>query len=139
MRDIWGLNLKTPSERMPQRTASGFTLLETMVALGILAIVLTAVLRMHSQTLFVNRQAKFDTIAALLAQEKLAQIEGGIPVVESGVFEKEFSGYSWQILVEDMASNLSEHARWRLKKIDILIRNPNEDQYALRTYRYILP
>ncbi|MFA7013981.1 MAG: hypothetical protein WC202_13600, partial [Desulfobacterales bacterium] len=62
-----------------------------------------------------------------------------IPAVESGVFEKEFSGYSWQILVEDVASNLSEHSRWRLKKIDILIRNPDEDQFALRTYRYLLP
>ena len=139
MRDIWGLSLKTSHERMHQRKASGFTLLEIMVALGILAIVLTAVLRMHSQTLFVDRQAKFYTIAALLAQEKLAQIESNIPAVESGVFEKEFSGYSWQILVEDAASNLSEHSRWRLKKIDILIRNPNEDQYALRTYRYLLP
>lgn len=139
MMAIWGLGRKTLHEQMPQRTASGFTLLETMVALGILAIVLTAVLRMHSQTLFVDRQAKFYTIAALLAQEKLAQIENSIPAVESGVFEKEFSGYSWHILVEDAASNLSEHSRWRLKKIDILIRNPNEDQYALRTYRYILP
>ena len=139
MRDIWGLSRKTPREGMPQRMASGFTLLEIMVALGILAIVLTAVLRMHSQTLFVDRQAKFNTIAVLLAQEELAKIEGGIPAVESGVFEKEFSGYSWQILVEDVASNLSEHSRWRLKKIDILIRNPDEDQFALRTYRYLLP
>ncbi|MDD4463956.1 MAG: type II secretion system protein, partial [Desulfobacterales bacterium] len=70
------MSRKTPRAGMPQRMASGFTLLVIMVALGILAIVLTAVLRMHSQTLFVDRQAKFNTIAVLLAQEKLAQIEG---------------------------------------------------------------
>lgn len=139
MRDIWALSRKASLSRMPEHGASGFTLLETMVALCILAIVLTAVLRMHSQTLFVNRQARFYATAAMLAQEKLAQIEGGVPADDSGRFDKEFSGYSWQVSVEDTALDLSAHARWRLKKIDIFIRNLDEDQYALRTYRYILP
>jgi prepilin-type N-terminal cleavage/methylation domain-containing protein len=48
--------------------SSGFTLLEVMVAMAIMAIVLVSVYRMHSQTLTMNMAARFYTQAPMVAQ-----------------------------------------------------------------------
>ena len=54
---------------------SGFTLLEVMVAMAIIAIALTAVLGSQSKSLSLASEAKFSTTVALLAQSKMAEIE----------------------------------------------------------------
>ena len=60
----------------------GFTLLEVMVALAVMAIVLVSVYRMHSQSLTMNTAARFYTLAPMLAQGKMAEQE----VLSSGAF-----------------------------------------------------
>jgi prepilin-type N-terminal cleavage/methylation domain-containing protein len=45
---------------------NGFTLMEVMVALSVVAIALMAIYRMHSQTLFMDARGRFDTVATLL-------------------------------------------------------------------------
>lgn len=92
-------------------SAQGFTLLEVMIAVAVLAIALVSLLGSQSQTISIATDARFDTIAALLAQEKMAeirlqdfeQIES-----ESGIFEEGFSEFSWstdvvQVLEDDIA------------------------------------
>ncbi|MCU0593194.1 MAG: prepilin-type N-terminal cleavage/methylation domain-containing protein, partial [Desulfobacterales bacterium] len=56
----------SPGERL-RRSPQGFTLLEVMVALGIMAIVLVSVYRLHSQTLAMSVESRFYTQAPLLA------------------------------------------------------------------------
>ena len=53
----------------------GFSLMEVIAAMSIIAIALTAVLSSQSQSVSLAGEAKFSTTAALLAQSKLAEIE----------------------------------------------------------------
>jgi len=57
----------------------GFTLLEVMIAMAILAITLVVVFQSQSQSISMAGQARFETTAALLAQDKMAEIEAADP------------------------------------------------------------
>ncbi len=67
-----------------KRRATGFTLLEVMVAMAIMAIVLVSVYRMHAQTLAMNTANRFYTQAPMLAQGKLAQLATGSSEIIAG-------------------------------------------------------
>lgn len=121
------------------RSPAGFTLLEVMVAMSIMAIVLVSVYRMHSQTLTMNTANRFYTQAPLLAQSKLAQLEaGGSEIItgDSGDFGEEFPGYSWNVSVEDVSSEALGEVASDLKRIDLMVSfNNNEYTYNVRAYR----
>ena len=122
-------------------TTSGFTLLEVMVAIAILAIVLVSVYRMHSQTLTMNTAARFYTQAPMLAQSKLAQIEvdsSGITDADSGDFGDKFPGFTWRISTEEVVSEALGEIAADLKRIDMtVVFNSDEYIYNVRTYRFI--
>lgn len=120
---------------------SGFTLLEVMVALAIMAIVLVSVYRMHSQTLAMNAAARFYTQAPLLAQSKLAELESNSATLfagDSGDFGEDFPGYSWTVATEDLSSEALGEIGKDLKRIDVTVLfNNKEYVYNFRTYRFI--
>jgi len=120
-------------------TGSGFTLLEVMVAMAIMAIVLVSVYRMHSQTLTMNTAARFYTQAPMLAQSKLAQLEvdsSGITAGDSGDFGDKFPGYTWRISTEEVSSEALGEIAADLKRIDLtVVFNSDEYIYNIRTYR----
>ena len=122
-----------------EHQATGFTLLEVMVAMAIMAIVLVSVYRMHSQTLTMNTANRFYTQAPLLAQSKMAQMEsGGTEIIagDSGDFGEEFPGYRWNVTVEDVSSEALGEVANDLKRIDLMVSyNDNEYTYNVRTYR----
>jgi len=124
-----------------QGTASGFTLLEVMVAMAIMAIVLVSVYRMHSQTLTMNAAARFYTQAPMLAQSKLAQLEGDsseIVAGDSGDFGDKFPGYTWSLSTDEVSSEALGEIGADLKRIDIKVSfNSDEYVYDVRTYRFI--
>ena len=124
-----------------QGTASGFTLLEVMVAMAIMAIVLVSVYRMHSQTLTMNAAARFYTQAPMLAQGKLAQLEGDsseIVAGDSGDFGDKFPGYTWSLSTDEVSSEALGEIGADLKRIDIKVSfNSDEYVYDVRTYRFI--
>ena len=126
--------------RNPQSTA-GFTLLEIMAAISIIAIVLVTVYRMHAQTLSMNYSARFYTTAPMLAQKKMVEIESkGKQDLsnDSGDFGDEFPDYRWQVAVEDVESKALGNVAENLKKIDILITlNNDEFTYSVRTYKFL--
>lgn len=82
----------------------GFTLLEVMVAIAILAIALTTLLGSQSQSMLAAEQADFSARSALLARVKLAEIvaDEDLPVVSSGDFGEQFPGYSWEVEIDDL-------------------------------------
>ncbi len=122
------------------RTVFGFTLLEVMIALAIMSIVLVSVYRMHSQSLTMNAAARFYTLAPILAQQKMAELQtqstGGFPV-DSGDFGEQYPGYSWQASLADVPSEVLGEVADDLNRIDITV-SFNDDQfsYNLRTYRF---
>jgi general secretion pathway protein I len=121
---------------------AGFTLLEVMVAMAIIAIALTAVFGSQSQSLTLASEAKFSTTAAFLAQSKMAEIEARKPedlTSDSGDFGEDFPGYLWELSLKDATFDEPEGVSDDLKQIDLTVRWEDNDQYAyrLRLYRFV--
>ena len=53
----------------------GFTLLEIVICLGLIALALMAVFHLQAQNLDLQSEAQFMTIATCLLQERLSQIQ----------------------------------------------------------------
>ncbi len=81
---------------------SGFTLLEVMIAVAILAIGLVAVLKSQTHGLDMAYDSEINTRFALFAQQKIADIQVAMASDEKNVdgrgdFGSEFPSFSWQI------------------------------------------
>jgi general secretion pathway protein I len=113
----------------------GFTLLEVMIAMAILAISLVAVFRSQSQSVKMAGEARFLTTASLLAQGKMAELESLKPQELSdgnGGFGEDFPDYLWRVEVKDTAFQY-------LKKIDVIVTNSimvTNNAYHLELYRF---
>ena len=81
----------------------GFSLLEVMVAMAILATAFTAVLKLHSDAMDMVIAGRMHTQEAELAQYKLTEIElGGLEglEVQSGEFGEIAPQYAWNVDIE---------------------------------------
>lgn len=119
----------------------GFTLLEVMVALGIMAIVLMSVYRLQSQTVAMSIESRFYSQAPLLARSALTRFEESTErrfATSQGDFGREYPGYQWKITVEDAPSaTLGVDISRDMKRIDVLVTlNNGEYAYGFRTYRF---
>jgi len=124
------------------KKGSGFTLLEVMIAIAIIAITLGAVFGSQSQSLSLANEAKFSTTAALLAQSKMAEIEAVNPedlASDSGDFGENFPNYHWNFTVRDISFAGADEALDYLKRIDLSLfyGEQNQYQYTLRLYRFV--
>ncbi len=135
------------SEQPPDRRMrlSGFTLLEVMVALGIMAIVLTSVYRLQAQTLSMSLESRFTAQAPLLARSALtrydetARREQRPLATDQGDFGREFPGYAWKITVDEAPSQtLGADISRDMKRIQVLVTlNGGQYVYGMRTYRFV--
>lgn len=120
---------------------SGFTLLEIMVAISIIAIALIAVYRLYAQTLSMNQYQIFNTQAPMLAQKKMAELfnlSSNELVDDGGGFGDDFEGYTWKTSVESVSSEMLGDMAEDLKRIDLTISfNSDERTYRLRAYRFV--
>jgi general secretion pathway protein I len=118
----------------------GFTLLEVMVAVAIMAIALSAVYKLYSQAFNMNQSARFYTTATLLAETKLAELAIQSPRdlgSDAGAFEDEFSDYSWQVTVTEVEAEEITLSQQSLRQIDIVITHDQQgESFSLRTYRF---
>lgn len=99
-----------------EKNTKGFTLIEMMIALTILALVVAAVAHALSQSLALAHRIKKETTLSLLAQSKMAELEaaGSNAVSGRGNFSGNFSQYSWQVTVRD--SSIPS-----LKKVEVTV------------------
>lgn len=98
---------------------AGFTLLEVMIAMAILAMSLVAVFYMQSQSISMAGESRFITTASLLAQHKMADIEADESLdnqSQKGDFAPEHAEYVWTVQVTDTPIA-------KLKRIEINILN----------------
>lgn len=91
---------------------NGFTLLEVMIAVAILAVSLLALMNFQSHSLLASARAQKIEIATLLARQKMGEllldIEQGIPKgefpdekEESGTFEEaQYPDFFWQLKIK---------------------------------------
>jgi general secretion pathway protein I len=120
----------------------GFTLLEVMAAMSIIAIALIALLASQSQSISIASEAKFSTTAALLAQSKMAEIETRTEdelIYDSGDFGDDFPDYSWEMEVQDVVFTDEEEFTDYLKQVDLTIYwgEGKQYQYSLRLYHFV--
>lgn len=118
---------------------NGFTLLEVMIAVAIIAIALTTLLGSQSQSVSFANSAKFETMAALLAQSKMSEItaqKANELTNDSGDFGEDYPGYSWKLTVSDLAipgvADISNY----LKQVDLTV-TWGAFSYNLRLYHYV--
>ncbi len=118
---------------------TGFTLIEVMACMAILAIVLTAVYRLQSQTIIMTGAAQFYSLAPLLAQSKMSDLD--MKTVDdlgndSGDFGEDLAGWTWDVIVEDVESEYLGTYAENLKRIDMAVSfNDGQFTYGFRTYR----
>jgi general secretion pathway protein I len=120
-------------------TNKGFTLLEVMVAVAIIAIALTTLLGSQSQSVSFANSAKFETMAALLAQSKMSEItmqEAGAITNDSGDFGDDYPGYRWEVNVNDTAIAGIDDISDYLKQLDLTV-TWGVFSYNLRLYHYV--
>jgi len=116
--------------------ASGFTLLEIMIAMAVLAISLVAVFQSQSQSISMISRSRFETTAPLLAQAKMAELEAAGAddlISESGDFGEDYPDYSWEVQVEDTRLDY-------VMKIELIVRNERmkrNNAYLLELYRSV--
>jgi general secretion pathway protein I len=139
--------LRNPESRSPvpctlypvpsaKRAASrqGFTLLEVMIAMAILATVLVTVFYSQSQSIAMANESRARTTLALLAQSRMAEIEGRQNLSTgqtSGNFGDDFPNYSWTTTVTQPPGPGSSF----LRKIEVTVVH---DYYVNRPCRVIL-
>jgi len=101
--------MKTHAERCPRNAMRGFTLLEMMIAMAILAGALTWVTVAISRNIKAENHAKLMTTATFLARAKMIQTEDDLRDKGFGEFEKTLQGsfddrgfqrFTWQVLVD---------------------------------------
>lgn len=124
-----------------QKAICGFTILEVMVALAILSIALTGIYRLHGQTMVMSAKARFHSLAPMLAQAKLSDVQQQSYeelTSASGDYDQTHPGYTWSLKFEDVSSELFTDSSYHLTRIDIDISQNEENHYHLRTYRFFL-
>ena len=119
----------------------GFTFLEVIVAVALLAIALTAVLGSQSQSVSLASEARFYTTVTLLAQGKMAEIESkDLDTLrsESGDFGEDFPGYTWEVTVDKVYVDYSENVSDHLRQVTLTLSWEESEhfQYSLKTYRF---
>ena len=112
--------------------ASGFTLLEVMIAMAILAIVLVAAYQSQSQSISMTSNSHFLTTASLLAQGKMAEVDALQPksvISGNGDFGENFPGWHWKL-------DVSEAEGKYVKKLELTI--TNESMKTNNSYQVVL-
>jgi prepilin-type N-terminal cleavage/methylation domain-containing protein len=121
---------------------NGFTLLEVMVSLSLIAIVFSVLFKLQTQTVELSESNKFNSIAPGLAQELLAQVEQDLPnwAHSEGEFGPDFPGIRWQTEITESEfetfDGISDALKNRFKQIRVTISDQNQKRtYSLSTWR----
>ncbi len=118
----------------------GFTLLEVMIAISLLAIALTTLFGSQSQSVSLCSTTKFNTQAPFLAQLKLAEFTRATerPTSDNGDFGDQFPGYQWKIETEDAnleASKILSKVGNTLQRLTLTVSwGNNRYTYEIKSY-----
>lgn len=124
--------------KMRWQQEAAFTLLEVMVAVAVIAMSFVALLSSQSQSLGVAGLARFETVASLLAKQKLAELEaGGFDNLNSssGEFADDFGDYHWQAEVKELAEDETgiKGSNGMLKLIELTVSRDEKEKVEVRT------
>ena len=114
----------------------GFTLLEIIICLGLIALVLVAVFHLQAQNLDLQSEAQFMTTATCLLQERLSQIQAQEKIEEgtnSGDFGEDYPDYTYTQEVSEVPDT---ETLYKVRVAVILERDQARRDLWLETYLY---
>lgn len=125
------------------RANHGFTLLEVLIAISIIAIALTSLFGSQSYSLMLAAEAKFNTVSAFLSREIISGYESGVMdfVGDEGDFGDDFPGYQWKTELQEAQfdgielESLDDNPLYR---IDLTV-SWGEDEYVSKMTYYGRP
>lgn len=134
---------RIPCSNSPEKGAagsSGFTLLEVMIAVALIAIALVTLIGAQGQSVAIATGSRFDVIASLLAQWKLTDLhlqDGGQLASEAGRFGEEYPAFFWKTEVRELTEQETgiKGAEGLLKLVELTVATDQEPdrRYTLRT------
>lgn len=108
-----------------RRTADGFTLVEVLIALAVLAIALTAVMRTMGQAIDTTATLRERNIALWIAQNRLSEhrMRNDWPAPDTTDGEAEMAGRKW--FWREQVSTTPEP---NIRRIEITVRRDSNDE-----------
>ena len=124
---------------MAHNSRSGFTLLEVLIALSIIAIAFTSLFSTQSSSLSLAIHAKFHTDASLLAREVIAGYESGLIEFSetNGDFAPEFPYLYWETSISDVLEgelDIDDLGEKQLYRVDLKIFQDESGEVAEYTW-----
>jgi general secretion pathway protein I len=117
---------------------SGFTLLEVLVSLAIIAIVFVSVLRLQGQTISMDGSFRFYSIAPFLAQAKMSEVDSDPSAYiggDTGDFGDDAPGFSWRAEVSDLKLTGPKNAILDMQEAVVtVVRKSDGLKYVLKEY-----
>ena len=122
-----------------QETPSGFTLLEILVSIAVIAIALVSVFRLHSGTLKLTDATRSNALLPVVAFQHLADITSRSQTF-SGQGKQNKISYRWSCAIEDRSFDdpiaISPAQAKRFKKLTLTIETQRRT-LTLTTWRYL--
>jgi type II secretory pathway pseudopilin PulG len=121
-----------------RRNEAGFTLVETLMAAGLLGGALVFLVTLFALGIRVNAAAKDDTVAATYAQDKIEELKKSeIPTAQDGVLQQDIyvrnltSGLEyWKAPPAGSDESIFYEREWQIDNIDLGVGDPNGDGYT---------
>ena len=120
----------------------GFTLLEVMISVAIIAFVFVSIFRMQSSTIDLATAGNFNTLAPMLARKLLNDVENDLADWSEfeGDFSDNFPRIQWRLEISESFFEtddfISEDNQERFKKIEIeIFSSSGSRSYKINTWR----
>ena len=119
---------------MRRRRSRGFTLIEVMVALSIVALALASAAISMTQMIGAANTLRDRTYASWIAQNKIAEIRlaGILPDVDATSGEVDFANTTWA-----WRAVVSETGVENLLRIDVTVSRPGEDAFVRQVSGFV--
>lgn len=122
---------------------NGFTLLEVMIAVAIIAIAVVTLFGAQSQSVSIASSARFETMAAMLGQWKMSDLllqEYEELADDAGNFGEDYPQYSWKLTVTELSEGETglPGTADQIKALDIAVLSTleNGQEFSFRTFVY---